>query len=188
MFAIYGRKLLFTIDAHEGLKRDLGGRVSNITLKRNLLFRPPHRRRSERGSASESEGVWGERGAKRARSALATLLRTGDFVRQNVVAAGFMRSSVVREHGRPLRFAKHICWQRFFLVRCPLRSQSESRIRMEPSSRRISTGLPESGRWSNESKLGSSTAPPSPVPTMKQPPSRRYMNMEKPVISAGPHR
>jgi hypothetical protein len=37
MFAIYGRKLLLTIDAHEGLKRDLGGRVSNITLLTNTF-------------------------------------------------------------------------------------------------------------------------------------------------------
>jgi hypothetical protein len=32
---------------------------------RKLLSRPPHRKRSERGRASGSEGVWGERGAKR---------------------------------------------------------------------------------------------------------------------------
>jgi len=31
---------------------------------RNLLSRPPHRKRSERGRASGSEGVWGERGAE----------------------------------------------------------------------------------------------------------------------------
>ena len=35
------------------------------------------------------------------------MLRTGDFVGHDVVAAGFMRSSVVREHGHPLRFANH---------------------------------------------------------------------------------
>jgi len=33
-----------------------------------------------------------------------------------------------------------------------------SRMRMEPSSRRNSTGLPESGRWSKKSKLGSASS------------------------------
>ena len=38
---------------------------------------------------------------------MATLLRTGDFVGQDVVAVKFIRSDVVRENDDPLRFAKH---------------------------------------------------------------------------------
>ena len=37
-----------------------------------------------------------------------TLLLTGDFGRQDAVAESFMRSSVVFEHNRPLRFSKHL--------------------------------------------------------------------------------
>ena len=80
-------------------------RIAHITA-RNLLSRPPHRKRSEPGRASGNEGVWGERGAEEGRSAVVTLLRTGDFVGQDVVAAEFMRSGVVREHGDPLRCAQ----------------------------------------------------------------------------------
>ena len=35
------------------------------TTARNLLSRPPHRKRSERGSVPGSEGVWGERGVEK---------------------------------------------------------------------------------------------------------------------------
>ena len=89
---------------------------------RKLLSRPPHRKRSDRGRASGSEGVWGERGAEEGRDALVTLLRTGDFPRLDAVAVNFMRSSVVCENGRPLRFAKLYFEQRFFLTRSPLES------------------------------------------------------------------
>ena len=43
-----------------------------------------------------------------------TLLRTGDFVGQDVVAAKFIRSDVVRDNDHPLRFAKHLFGSRFF--------------------------------------------------------------------------
>ena len=35
-----------------------------LLTARNLLSRPPHRKRSERGAASGSEGVWGSEGRK----------------------------------------------------------------------------------------------------------------------------
>jgi len=73
---------------------------------RNLLSRLPHRGRSEFGPSSGSEGVWGERGAEERRSAVLTLLRTGEFRQEDALVAGFMRSSVVFEHEHPLRFAK----------------------------------------------------------------------------------
>jgi hypothetical protein len=42
---------------------------------------------------------------------MATLLRTGDFVGQDVVAAKFIRSDVVRDNDQPLRVAKSLFWQ-----------------------------------------------------------------------------
>ncbi len=49
-------------------------------------------------------------------------------------------------------------WQRYFPVRRSPWPQSGSRTRMKPSSRGISTGLPEAGRWSKKSKLGSASS------------------------------
>ena len=54
-------------------------------------MRPPHLGRPERGSASGSEGVWGERGAEKERRALLTLLRAGGFGEGDVVEESFMR-------------------------------------------------------------------------------------------------
>ena len=48
--------------------------------------------------------------------------------------------------------------QRFCLARFAQWPQSESRTRMEPSSRGISTDWPEAGRWSNRSKPGSASS------------------------------
>lgn len=44
-----------------------------------------------------------------------------------------------------------------FFLRGRSGPQSESRTRTEPSSRRISTGLPEAGRWSNRTPPGSAS-------------------------------
>ena len=54
-----GKSTLFSL-----LLGDASPDEGRITA-RNLLSRPPHRKRSERGRASGSEGVWGERGVKR---------------------------------------------------------------------------------------------------------------------------
>ena len=77
---------------------------------------------------------------------------------QDVVAAKFIRSDVVRDNDQPFRFAKQLFGSGSFLERRFPWPQSESMTRMEPSSRRISTGLPESGRWSKKSKLGSASS------------------------------
>ena len=58
-----------------------------------------------------------------------TLLRTGDFRLEDAVAEGFMRSSVVRENGHPLRFAEHFFRQRFFFWRGALRGLNRRRGR-----------------------------------------------------------
>ena len=40
------------------------GEGVGVITARNLLSRPPHRKRAELGRASGSEGVWGERGVE----------------------------------------------------------------------------------------------------------------------------
>lgn len=86
-----------------------------------------------------------------------TRLRNEDFRQEHAVAEGFMRSVVVPEHDDPLRMAKHFFGSGFFLARRSPWPQSPSRTRMLPSSRRISTDLPELGRWSNKSPPGSAS-------------------------------
>ena len=78
--------------------------------------------------------------------ALVALLRTGNFPSLGVVEAVFIGSSLVRENDHPLRIAKDLFGSGLFPARCCLASQSESRTRMEPSSRGISTGWPAAGR------------------------------------------
>ena len=66
------------------------------------------------------------------------------------------RSMAVRSTGPSDIFGN--IWQGYFLVRRSPWPQSGSRKRMAPSSRGISTGLPEAGRWSNRSKLCSASS------------------------------
>ena len=66
------------------------------------------------------------------------------------------RSMAVRSTGPSDIFGN--IWQGYFLVRRSPWPQSGSRTRMKPSSRGISTGLPEAGRWSKKSKLGSASS------------------------------
>ena len=56
-----------------------------------------------------------------------TLLLKGDFPRLEAVAARFMRCGDGREHGRPLRFAKHICLAAVFSGAVP----SAASVRIE---------------------------------------------------------
>jgi hypothetical protein len=69
---------------------------------RNLLLRPPHRKRREPGRAPGSEGVRGERGVEKRPIAPVPLLRRGDFPSLGVVEAVFIGSSLVRDHDPPL--------------------------------------------------------------------------------------
>lgn len=68
-----------------------------------------------------------ERGAKRGCSALATLLRRGGSMGQNVVAARFMRAGVVYQHDDQLRFGKRFSRSGSF-PRCALRGLSRNRV------------------------------------------------------------
>jgi hypothetical protein len=79
-----------------------------------------------------------------------------------------MRSSVVRENDDPLRFAKHFRGSAL----SPL-----VRAAVAPGSAPLTKNFPLHARLHT---------PPSR--SVKQPHSRRYMNLRKPVISAGPHR
>jgi hypothetical protein len=128
---------------------------------RDLLLRPPHRKRSERGRASGSDGLRkdkaGFRCCSEGRISGVEARLWQDSYAQALFASMMTRSALPRI---------------FLAALCP--PASSRRGPRKRTTHGIST-LPTRLRA-------------SPVTPMKQPSSRRYMNMERPVISAGPHR
>ena len=102
-----------------------------------------------------------------------TLVRTGDFPRQNAVVARFMRLSVVRESDRPPRFSKLYFGNGFSpLIRAAVASGRNVHRNLTCPARGLSTLDPRL------------RTPRSP--SVKQPPFPRYMNLMRPVVSGGP--
>ena len=89
---------------------------------RNLLSRPPHRRRSER-----SEG-WRKDEVRRRRCSAREISWGMMWSRRDSCAQALFASMAIRS------VLPTIFRQRFFLAQCSLRPQSESRTKMEPSS------------------------------------------------------